>query len=342
MAQRYAKNQTLGFPNRIERVAVVGAGGGVGKYITKELLETGKHTITVLTRPDSQNRIPEGVKVAHIDYDDESTLITALQGQQFLIITLSVTAPPDTHSKLVQAAAKAGVPYVMPNGWGLDVENKSLVKEAILGDKVVADIDEIAKIGASSWIALVCNMWYEYSLAAGPEWFGFDFKEKKLTLYDDGNTKINVTTWEQCGRAVAAYLNLKELPEDENDQSPTISTWRNKPLYISSFLLNQKDMFESWKRVSGDKDSDWTIDSEPSAERNKRGLEILRTTGDRKGLGLAAFSRIFFPNGGGDYESKLGLANDVLGLPKEDLDERTRFAKEMVDDGYSPFDRRGY
>jgi hypothetical protein len=96
-------------------------------------------------------------------------------------------------------------------------------------------------------------------------------RKRSSPFYDDGNTKINASTWEQCRRAVAALLSLKELTEDENDQNPTVSSWRNKPLYISSFLLSQKDMFERWKRVTGDKDEDWTIDYEPTGERYKRG-----------------------------------------------------------------------
>lgn len=247
---------------------------------------------------------------------------------------MSVAAPPETHSKLVQAAAKASIPYVMPNCYGTDIANDHLSKESLIGDAIRAGCAEIEATGVSSYIALVCSFWYEFSLAMGPEWFGFNFKEKKLTYYDDGNTKINATTWEQCGRAVAALLSLKELPEDENDQGPTVSSWCNKPLYISSFLLCQKDMFESWKRVTGDKDEDWTIDNEPSHERYKRGLERFQT-GDRKGFALAMFSRMFYPNGDGNYEDKHGLANSSLGLPKEDLDERTKVAKEMIDSGYS-------
>jgi len=50
---------------------------------------------------------------------------------------------------------------------------------------------------------------------------------------------------------------------------------------------------------------------------------------------MASFVRIFYPNGGGDYESTRGLDNDKLGLPKEDLDARTAVAKQMVDDGYA-------
>jgi hypothetical protein len=77
--------------------------------------------------------------------------------------------------------------------------------------------------------------------------FGFDFKEKRATLYDEGTAKINVSTWEQCGRVVAALLSLKKHPENEDDHSPTISTWKNKSLRISSFLISQKDYLKAGK-----------------------------------------------------------------------------------------------
>jgi hypothetical protein len=308
----------------------------VGKYITQELLQTGQHTVTALTRADSKNSLPSSVRTVTVDYDDESTLVAALQNQQFLIITLSVTAPKDTQSKLIQAAAKAGVPYVMPNCYGVDITDEKLLKESLAGEPVKQACAEIEATGVSVWVALVCGFWYEFSLSTGPEWFGFDFKEKKVTFYDDGSTKINVSTWEQCGRAVAALLKFKELPEDENDKSPTVSGWANKPLFISSFLASQRDMFESWKRITGDKDEDWTIEYEPTAERYQRGIERMQK-GDRRGFAQALYARVFYPNGGGDYESRRGLDNSVLGLPKEDLDERTKHAKEMFESGYSYF-----
>ncbi len=136
-----------------------------------------------------------------------------------------------------------------------------------MGEKVRDGCAEIEPTGVSSWIALVYSLWYEYSLVSGPEWLGFDFREKMLTFYDDGKPNINVSTWEQCERAVAALLSLKELPEDENDQSPTVSSWCNKPPYIFSFLLSSKNMFKSWKRVTENKDEEWTIDYEPIGER---------------------------------------------------------------------------
>ena len=89
------------------------AGGTVGSYIAGALLKTGRHAVTALSRKDSSNKLPKGVIVAPVDYDDGATIVAALKDQQFLIITMAPTAPRDTHHKLVQAAAKAGVPYVM-------------------------------------------------------------------------------------------------------------------------------------------------------------------------------------------------------------------------------------
>jgi hypothetical protein len=260
--------------------------------------------------------------------------VKALEGQQFLIITLSVFAPPETHSKLVQAAAKAGVPYVMPNVYGGDVQNEGLQKSAIY--PVDDRYREIEKLGVSSYILMSCGFWYEWSLALPPPWFGFDIKSKKVTFYDDGKTRINVSTWLQCGRALAGLLSLKELPEDENDKSATISLWKNKPLYIASFKVSQRDMLDSIHRLTRTTDKDWEIDFEPSDERYENGKAEMQK-GIRTGFAKAMYARIFFTNGDGDYESKWGLANDLLGLPKEDLDEATRRTLDMVESGWNPF-----
>ena len=52
--------------------------------------------MTALVRSGSETTLPDGVKYASIDYNDEATLIAALKGQDFLIITLALSAPPDT------------------------------------------------------------------------------------------------------------------------------------------------------------------------------------------------------------------------------------------------------
>lgn len=284
--------------------------------------------MTAITRANSSNKLPSGVKSVTVNYDDESSLVSALKGQQFLIITMSVMAPGDTQSKLVRAAAKAGVPYVMPNWYGGDFMNEELSQSTRLGLTARAIVDEIQSLGVSTWVMLACSFWYEFSLAGGEIRYGFDFHGKAVTFYDDGDTKICTSTWEQCGRAVAAVLSLPELPADENDKSPTLSQFANSIVYISSFVISQKDMFESVKRVTGTTDADWKVSYEPSAKRYQDGMEAMKK-GDMRGFGKMLYARIFFPNGDGNFSSK--LHNNLLGLPKEDLDERTKVAVKMAE-----------
>ncbi|KAL2192575.1 hypothetical protein P885DRAFT_47330 [Corynascus similis CBS 632.67] len=332
----YAKDQPQGFSNRIEKIAVVGAGGQIGGHIVKQLLRKGQHVITAISRPDSTNTLPEGVQVVRVDYsgDDISALVEALRGQQAFIITMAVTAPRDTMNKLLRAAAQAGVPYVLPNWFGHDAANDALCRDSFLTQMRDNVRTEIERLGISSPLLLNCNFWYEFSLGGGPDRFGFDFQNRSLIYFDEGEVAINTSTWPQCGRAVANLLSLKVIPEDENDQSPTLAQFKKDGglVYISSFRLSQKDMFESVKRVTGTTDADWTITKESSEQRWKDGTaEVQR--GNFKAYTKMLYSRMFFPNGDGDYQSRRALHNDVLGLPVEDLDAATRVAVRMGENG---------
>ncbi|KAF4436033.1 isoflavone reductase family [Fusarium acutatum] len=323
----YAQNQPTGFTNSIERVAIAGAGGTVGSHIANALLQTGKHTITALTRQGSTNNLPGGIIVAPIDYNEELTLIAALKNQQFLIITMAPNAPKDTHSKLVRAATKAGVPYIMPNSYAGDIEQAKLGEDTLLGPIAKANRDEIERLGMK-WITVCCGFWFDYSLAGGESRFGFDFDKKTLTLYDDGDVKNSTSTLAQVGRAVAKVLSLKELPDDENDESLTISSFFNRAVYLNSFIVSQRDLFESVKRVTGTSETDWTVTRESSKKRYEEGMAQVKR-GDMSGFSKLLYARAFFPEDPSDLSAR--AQNVLLGLPKEDLDEATKDGIALVE-----------
>lgn len=290
--------------------------------------------MTAIARPNSTAKLPDGLNVVHVDYsgDDDTALVEALKGQQALLITMAVFAPKDTVSKIVRAAAKASVSYVQPNWYGHDAANDALLRDTFLletRDKICA---EIKGLGVSSYLLLSSGFWYEFSLGGGPNRYGFDFKQRSLVLYDEGNVAINTSTWPQCGRALASMLSLKELPDDENDKSPTLSQFRNGIIYISSFRLSQRDMFESVKRVTKTIDADWIIIHESVEERFNTGRAELQK-GSVPGFTKMLYARMFFPNGDGDHETSRGLHNGLLDLPKEDLDEYTAEAIRMAENG---------
>jgi hypothetical protein len=305
------------------------AGGHCGKFITDYLLKTGKH-ITALTRKGSSNKIAAGVAIKEVNYDDPATLVSALEGQDCLIITLSVFAPQDTQSKLVNAAAEAKVPWILPNEWGGDMSG-DIGREALIGPPVMQNRELIDSLGVSSWISVACGFWYEFSLAGSVDRYGFDFKNKNVIIFDDGQVKMTTSTWPLVGRATAKLLSSKILPDDENDKSPCLDNFRRKNVYISSFYVNQMDMLQSVLRVTGTKEADWKITYESSKERYESALEVVKK-GDRSQFAKLLYSRLFYPGATAAYQTQ--LSNGILGLPNEDLDEFTKVAIQMDKDGF--------
>ncbi|KAI1750360.1 NAD(P)-binding protein [Xylaria castorea] len=312
----------------LEKVAIVGATGHLGSYFVDELLKTGRHTITALTRGGNEKKIPDSVKVIEVDYNNQSSLVAALQGQQFLAIVLAAGAPPETHSIIVQAAAKAGVSYIMPTTYGADITNENLVRDDIYHQGAIAKVKEIESLGLNH-IAMACGFWYEWSLALGENYFGIDIKSKKATFFDEGTTKISASTFRQCGRAFAALLSLPE-----SGGTPSLSDWKNRPFRFASFRVNQRDILASVQRAQGTSGKDWQILSEPSSTRVSDGLASLQK-GDSTGFIKAMYSRAFYPSGDADYEQRHGISNEVLRLPREKLDDITKDVVKKVESGTS-------
>jgi len=299
----------------------------MGKFVTQALIEAG-FIVTAITREDSTNKLPSGVHVKKVNYNNKPSIVSALQGQDVFIITMHVAAPPESQNILVEAAAEANVKWILPNEWGLDPLEEEMQKDIGLGKNKLRD--HIESLGMN-WVAIVSSFWYEFSLGGGPERYGFDFKKKEVIWFDDGYTKINTSTWPQAALAVARLLSFKVLPEDEHDKSVTLSRWRNKPLYVSSFNISQKDMFDSILRVTGDKGSDWKQTSENTKERFKDGWQQMQK-GDRLGFAKMMYVRVFYPDKAGNYEERRGTDNEALGLPKEDLDEFTKIAAKASEE----------
>ncbi|KAJ4262899.1 hypothetical protein NW762_006512 [Fusarium torreyae] len=327
MAQEFATQQPKGFVNYIKTVAIVGASGHIGHAFTDELLKTGKHTVTAITRVGSGSVFPDEVKVASVDYDNQESLVSALGGQDLLVITLSLNSPPGTHTKLVKAAAEAGVPYVVPNVHSVNFRDSNALRDDLpAGNNILANIAEVKEHGLVS-IAIFNGFWYEYSLSLGPHTFGIDLNNHTALFYDDGNKAINVSTWMQVGRSLAALASLKRLPEDEKDDSLTLARFHDRPVFVSSFKVSQVDILESVKKVTGTSDKDWLISYQSSKEAYKEGQKELEQ-GNPLGFYKSLHARVFYPSGDADFEPD----NEILGLPEDILDEATKRALKLAEE----------
>lgn len=129
---------------------------------------------------------------------------------------------------------------------------------------------------------------------------------------------------------MAALLGLPVRSEGRNKEA-CLENFRNKVVYINSFTVSQKDMLDSALRVTGTRQDDWTITKEPARERYSSGLKEIQ---EGKHTGFPRLmSRVFYPDGCGDFEHNRGTLNSLLGLPREDIDEAT---KEAIDRSRSP------
>lgn len=290
------------------------------------LVATGKHTITAITRTDSTSKFPDQVIPAFVDYSDHESLVRALRGQDALIITVGFFAPKNLSSLLVQAAADAEVPWILPNEWSPDSAHEGLVRDISSLQNMPVVRDEIRRLGKSSYIALCCGLWYEWCLST-PVLFGIDCQARKATLFDDGSTRINTSTLAQVGRSVAALLSL---PIQSND-GPCLANLRNSHVYTSSFCISQNDILESVFRVTGTRREQWIIEKRPVQEYCNEGIEA-RRQGTMREVGRQVYSRVFFDDDAGNFEKRIGISNQMLGLPQEDIDEATKLAVKLQEE----------
>lgn len=260
---------------------------------------------------------------------------------------MAITAPPSQSLALIDAAAAAHVPYILPNEYGIDhASSPQLGHDILIGPAKAAERHRVESHGAggSAWISLITGFWYEWSLSGGPDRFGFDFANKHLTLFDQGTVRLNTTTFPQVGRAVAQLLALRIHPDatdtsdDNDDAGPYLDQYRNRFVHVASFTLNQREMLESVRRVTGtgDPTDDWTVTHVPVRDAYAAGVQALQA-GRSDGFVRLLYARMFFPDGAGDYGAARGLENDVLGLPREDLDEYTKIAVETAAQGQFSF-----
>lgn len=338
-------------PSHIKNVAIIGVRishphsplpintaqgtGQIGSHFLNSLLSTGKHTITALTRQESSATFPSGVLIKKVDYSSSDSITSALQGQDFLIISLATSAPPDQHARIVDAAVAAGVKWILPNYFAYALSGTERTKH-ITPDTFISqfetylnDVRKHEKDGVKL-LALCCGFWYEFSLGMGSQWFGFDIDNRKVTFYGDGTKKINTSTWNLCGEAIAKVLSL---PVEKQGSGPTLNDWANDGLYISSFLVSQRDMLDSLHRVLGTKDEDWEIGYQDVVERKDEGMKEMQS-GNGLGFAKAMYALGFYPEGRGDFETGFGTDNGKLRLEKESLDEATKRAIEMRKGGF--------
>lgn len=294
------------------RIAFLGASGQLGAPTLKALLAPGVHTITAIQRREAKSSFPSEVVVQAGDLEDELFITEVLKGQDALILM-----PPLSHISLqtgfVRAAAKAGVPYILPSEFGPDPFAKHLVEENVLLQDKKAIRDLIDELGVSSWVSITIGPWLDAGLNLGL--WGIDTKERKATIWGGADSKANTATVQHTAEATAAVLSLPDAD---------LALYRNKAVYTPSWRLTQREILQAVQRVTGTSDAEWYITEQESHEVVKE-YEAKIKAGDMAGYFKKFFYMHFLEGRGGDFEHKVVNTEvqklERLGLQKEDLEE---------------------
>jgi hypothetical protein len=134
---------------------------------------------------------------------------------------------------------------------------------------------------------------------------GFDLKNNTALIYDSGDEGISATNMGTTAKAIESILN-----------NPAATA--NKYVYISSFTVSQNDILRSLEKITG---KTWTVNQADTKEGEQKGREKL-AKGDFSGIRELLARLMYGGDTGGDFTSSPeGVANELLNLPNEDLDE---------------------
>jgi hypothetical protein len=146
--------------------------------------------------------------------------------------------------------------------------------------------------------------------------FQIDSNKKTANLLSGGTAKFNTTNLATVALAIARLMSLPVISKS----GASMSSYGNRFVYIRSFHTSQREILSVVQRVTNTSDADWEITHTEVQSFIDEGA-VKMAKGDYMGMANVLYGYLMKEGTGGDYESVRGVSNEVLGLPKEDLDK---------------------
>ncbi|TGO53132.1 hypothetical protein BCON_0129g00140 [Botryotinia convoluta] len=283
----------------LKNVIIVGAAGNLGTSILATFDADPNFNVSILSRKSSKSVFPAHLVVHRvIDEYPEDELLEALKGQDVVISTIATAAADVQQKAIIDAAIKAGVKRFVPSEFGNDTRNEKAMK--IIPHYFKHKLDTVEYLKGKAKEGMTWS-------AAVKLFMGFDLKEHKAIIYNEGKDAYSTTTTASIGTALKNAL----LHPDET---------ANKYLFISSFHVSQNQILASLEKAT---DKEWDVTYVDAEEQKKIGMEKMEK-GDFSGaMGLIRYINSV-KGYGGDYAEYEDMSNELLGVQGEDLDEVVR------------------
>ena len=303
-----------------KNIVLLGATGNLGSYILRALLSASpSFNVTALVRATSKASLPDSVKKLILpDEYTASAINPLLQGQDAVICSFPPGSDTQLQKILADAAVQAGVKLFIPADFGSCDSASPTVLETMALYRQKAEVREYleglvakskAEGGSFGWTSLIPGHFFDYGLTS--ELLGFNVKERRVKMFDGGERK-----WSSCTRARIAEAVVKVLQKGGEG----IEGVRRRVLYVQSFCVSQKELLGVLKKVVGG-EGKWgedVVESGPLIKRLK--VEVEQTGDSHKREELVCVLGLV----DGDWRTREGFANKLLGLEDENLEEVVR------------------
>ncbi|KAF7168900.1 hypothetical protein CNMCM5623_001806 [Aspergillus felis] len=297
----------------IRNAALAGATGNAGSNILTALLDSGKFTITVLTRKPNSN-LPANVTTKVVDFDSLDSLTNALKGQDAFIDATS-TPDPSVAIRLIEAAIAANVHRFIPAEFSIDPTATNCRTLPVFAGKahVYDYLRQVAAEGRLTYTSISNGAFLDWNLRTG--FSNINIAKKRIDLLNDGTRVIPWTLLPSVGKAVAnALLRANET--------------KNRTCYVCSIMKSQKEVGELAQEAFGKEG--WSVQTQDAAK-------VLRDAMAQFKAGNVTFEVI-----GGmirwtltQPESAAGWAkndNELLGVPTMTDEEVKELIKQIADE----------
>lgn len=262
--------------------------GTLGPSVIKHLVAAG-YSVTALTRDPSKVETLPGVKVVQADYSSADALAPALKGFDAVVDLLNRNAW-EASILVADAAVAAGVEFLVPSAFGLDMRHEYLRSIPPIEGKVKLE-DHVAAKGADgqiSYAMIETSMFLDWVLHAGAL---LPLQGGTAPVFGSGDIPISMTLLDDIGKAVTAAIAKRSDP-----------AVKNKVLFIQSTTSSQNQLLQFAR--DADPEKKWDAMNIDPDELIKKSWEAFHE-GKRDPQTMRGFIA------GGSYGKGFGLFKDV-------------------------------
>ncbi|KAL9561038.1 hypothetical protein ACKAV7_014882 [Fusarium commune] len=238
-------------------------------------------------RIEATSTFPPEVIAKSGNLKDESFLASTFQGHDAVVLMPPLPQLVSLQEPAVRAAAKAGVPYILPAEFGPDPFASKLIRgnQLLQDKKKIGDL--IEELGVSSWISVAVGPFLDMNIKS--DLWGIDVENGKATIWTGAVGMVNTSSVAQTGQATAA-----------------------------------KELLQAVQKETGMADQDWEIDYQDVNDALKDCNDKIQQK-DATAPFVKFFLTHFREGSGGYFESKVN-ASEVkklheIGLQKEAVDD---------------------